>query len=331
MSTSQAPTVDPPGGASAVNPIADLSYRHYDGPLRTRAVRWWIVALLAIRGTIRKWWFWLLFLLASSSYGFWGLMLFLESRFGSDFRRMMFQTSQQDRFATSFFQAYDGSLFWLMVIGLVVGAPSIAGDNRAHALQVYLAKPITKTDYLLGKWAGVFALVFISAFLPALLLYCYCILAFWSEGIVRHEPWLIFRIVAASGATAAGLASLFVGISAWCRSTMVSAAISAGIYIATSAIAGILWGVLFFRAIQNGSMPLGSVIQHASISGVIKGVAWNIYGVALSIPNMGQGPMSGVTLRAPNGWIMGTALGVLIAVGLLAARLRIRAVEVVTG
>lgn len=316
---------------SAVSPIADLSYRQYDGPLKTRSIRWWIVALVGVRWVLRKWWFWALVLLSTAPYAFWGLMMFLQSRLGSEFQQMMFQAPADQRFATMFFRAYEGSLFWLMVMALVVGAPSIAADNRSNALQVYLSKPITKSDYLIGKWAGVFLVVFCATALPSMLLFLFCMLSFWSEGFFTHEPLLIVRTLAAAATTAAGFASLFVGVSAWCRSTMVSAAIGAGLYLASGIAAGVVWMAIHFRDVQGGNPAAGLLLQNASISGVLKSVAWNIYGVTVKLPMGGPGQFANIEMPPPNIWVMGAAYAAIVIVGLLAARLRIRAVEVVAG
>jgi len=317
--------------AAAVAPIADLSYRHYDGPLKDRKLRWWIVALVGVRWAMKRWWFWLLFLLSSASYGFWALMLFVESRLGPEFRQMMFQSAKDERFATVLFRSYDGSLFWLMVMALVVGAPSIAADNRTNALQVYLSKPLTKADYLLGKWAGVFTVVFAATLLPSLFLYAYCMLSFWSEGFFRNEPWLILRVLGVAAMSAAGFASLFVGVSAWCRSTMMSAAIGAGLYLASGIMAFILWMALHIRELEAGHPAAGALLQNASISGVLKSMAWNIYGVTIRFPMRGPNMPDGLTLHPPNVWVMGAAYSGIVILGLMAARFRVRAVEVVSG
>ncbi len=48
-----------PADPAAASPIADLTYRTYDGPLHTRAMRWWIVALSGLRATIKQKGFWI--------------------------------------------------------------------------------------------------------------------------------------------------------------------------------------------------------------------------------------------------------------------------------
>ena len=102
--------------ASVVSPIADVSYRHYDGPLHSRTFRWWIVALYGVRQALRKWWFWLLVLVSMTPYAFTGLLLFIQTRLGTDVQDAVFGAQKGARCALLFFQAYDQQLFWLMVI-----------------------------------------------------------------------------------------------------------------------------------------------------------------------------------------------------------------------
>jgi ABC-2 type transport system permease protein len=292
--------------------------------------RWWIIALSGIRPVLRKWWFWVLVLLATAPYVLWGFMLFLESRLGPEFRQMVFETAKDQRFATVFLRAYESSLFWIMILALIIGAPSIAADNRTNALQVYLSKPVTKLDYLLGKWASVFVVVMVAMLVPSLLLFLYCLLSFWSSGFLRHEPLLILRVIGAAAITAGGFASLFVGISAWCRSTMVAGAVGAGVYLATQAIASVLWGVLYFRSWQAGHLASGTLVQHCSVGGVMTGLVWNLYGVVLRVPIRHNPAQGFIEVHAPNVGVMLAAYAGLVTIGAIAAYVRVRAVEVVT-
>jgi ABC-2 type transport system permease protein len=290
------------------------------------------VALAGIRQSVRKWWFWLLALLSMWPYVLIGFMLFLQSRLGPQFQEMTLMGAPQgQKYARLFFYAHDSQLFCLLVIGLTVGAASIAADNRTNALQVYLAKPITKGDYLLGKWMGVFVVVFIAAVLPALLLFTYCLLSYWREGFLRDEPWLIVKVIGVAATTAACHASVFVGVSAWCRSTMMSGAFSAGAYFATAIVAANLSGAIYHRDFGRGDFTRGTLVENASIRGAMKGVAWNIYGVRVRMPGP-SGRVFGVAeVPPPDIWIMLTAYGAIVIGGIGAARYRIRAVEVISG
>lgn len=312
------------------SPIADLSYRHYDGPLHSRANRWWVITLAAIRPSFRKWWFWVLVLMATGPYLMMGFMLYLQTRFGVEDLNPFLQAAPGQRFAAIFHKAYESGLFWVAILALTVGAPSIAADNRTNALQIYLSKPITKLDYILGKLASVMVVVGAAVLIPSTLLYLYCLLSHWSEGFLRNEPWLFVKILGVATATALLFSCVFVGISAWCRSTMMAAAVSAGIWFATQIGAYALWVILYFRQLQSGNLGTGLIVQHSSLPGILQGLVWNIYGVTVRTPFGGAGPGARfVELQPPALWYCALVFGVLMIAGFVAALLRVRPVEVV--
>jgi ABC-2 type transport system permease protein len=304
-------------------PIADLSYRNYDGPIHTRAVRWWIVALNTIRLAIKKKGFWVVAVIAALPYLLFGFILYLQSSItaqtGGAGGGMLMGEASGRKFTVAFFQAFGQQSLWLFIISLMVGSGSIAADNQANALLVYLSKPLTKGDYLLGKWMGIFLMVFAVAFAPALLLYLYCLLSYTGDGFFSQDPLLFFRIIGACAVPAAVHASMLVGISAWSKTPRMAGAIYAGVYFVSLAIATILWGILY-----NGDMSLGNVERHLSVPGIAEGLAQNIFNVSPIIPLAGS-------LDMPAFLPMLAAGLALVTLGVIAARSRIRAVEVVGG
>lgn len=320
----QAPTV--------VSPIADLSYRGYDGPLRAHPARWWIVALAGIRAVVKNQWFWAMSAGAILPYVFHGLIFYASTVFGGPGGGGppgMQSDANGQRFAMVFFQAFNGfEWLWLFAIALMVGAGSIASDNRSNALQVYLSKPITKADYLLGKWMSIFLTVSFIALTPAVLLYAFLGAACANQGFFTKEPMLFPHIFLACLLPGAVHASLLVGFSAWCNSSRVAGALYAAFTFASKILVGILWLVLY-----NHNPAKGIVLQHCSVDGVISGLAQRIYGITIHMgamfrhrPNLGD-----LNIGPPNVLALGgIALGACL-VAIAAARWRIRAVEVVRG
>lgn len=311
------------------SPIADLSYRNYDGPLHTRMVRWWIVALAALRLVRRKPGFWIVVALAAFPYLIQGFVLYLQMQ---TTRAMQFggfnAAPVGQRFATVFYTALDGQSLMLFVVTLMVGAGAIAADNRANALLVYLSKPITKLDYLLGKWMGVFLTVFAVAFAPALLFYLFCLTSYLSEGFLKDEPWLIVRIVLACITPAAVHASLICGFSAWSKTPRMAGAVYAAAYFVSSIVTTIIWGIRY-----HGDVSRNTLVQHLSIGGVIQGVVQNIFGLTLNVTRFHRRHMQikHFAIPPPNFTVMLALALAFVIVGLLATRARIRAVEVVRG
>src|SRR5437016_2866346 len=202
------------------SPIADLTYRPYDGPLYARSARWWVIAVARLRYMRTRWWFWLLVVLSLMPYIFAGIFLYLQGLMpqmgakgdGGPFQ-MFFDNTPGQRFAVIFFQALSSQGFWLFLIAMAAGAGTIAMDNRTNALQVYLSKPLTKRDYLFGKWMGIFTTIYGAALAPAIIFYLYCLLTYSSNGFLSQEPWLIGRVLLACAVPAAIHASLLVGFS----------------------------------------------------------------------------------------------------------------------
>lgn len=335
------PTVVPER-ASVVGggPIADLSYRNYDGPLHTRAIRWWTIARAGMRLTKAKTvGFWIIASLGALPYLIHGMVLFFVGQLptGAPIDNPFIDTTPGQKYAFALCESLDWQLFMLLILTLIVGAGSIAGDNQSNALLVYLAKPITKTDYLVGKWVGIFGLIFLAAFIPGLLLFLYCMFSYWNQGFFKEEPLLILRLLAASAIPAAVFASVTVGISSWSRTPSMAGAIKAALYVVSTSLMWVGTGI-YFQAHAKGDGPelLGAIatinVRHASESGVIMALVQNIYGLNFNIDvggrMRGQAP---IIMPPPTLWLFGTIGLLLCGLGIWAAYRRIRAVEVVTG
>jgi len=331
---------------SPASPIRDLTYRTYDGPLHARKARWWIIAIARMRYLRAKWWFWLLVVFSLLPYFGVGVVLYIQSTITQTMpsgpRGLLFDAPIGERFATIFFTTQGFQMFFLFLIALAAGAGSIALDNRTNALQVYLSKPLTKGDYLMGKWMGIFLTVFYVALAPALLFYLYCLLNYWDDGFFKNEPWLILRILAACAIPGAVHASLLVGFSAWSKTPLIAGVVYAALYFVTSIGAGAVWAIT-----TRARTDEGVLVRHMHVQGIITGLAQNAYNVSLDetqvsgrrgrrrrdggTPEMQIQGINQVRIPPPEPAPLILAAFVTMAAGITAARYRIRAVEVVRG
>lgn len=336
----------PPGGASVAR-IADLTYRGYEGPFKTHVVRWWTVALSTIRTNLRKPAFWILAGIIVVLYLVNGLIFYLtknivnvagmEGGGGALAGAALDFAGHNSLYAKTLMQCETYSGILLFLIALIIGSGSIAADNRANALLVYLSKPLTKGDYLLGKWVGVFVLLAAVSLIPALLMYLFFLTAYFDDGFLRGNGWLILRILAASLIAPALHASLVIGFSAWSRSAAVAGAIFAGFFFLTWIVTNLLIGPQMFEsamlAEDNGTAGPGAIrqgmtVMYLSVNGVAEGLGTNIYDVDPMVAVLGRYR----DRMTPPAVIPLLALGaVFIIAPLAAARVKIRAVEVVKG
>ena len=316
------------------SPISDLSYRNYDGPLKHHAIRWGVIALSTLKQALKSWGYWVLFGLCVLRYVLQGALLYFTRAAAAQVSNTDVMQQFTSSFSSHFFAGFCNLMnsFCILGLALIVGAGCIASDSRSGALLFYFSKPVSKGDYLLGKWVGVFLSLFAATLLPALALYIFCLAGYRSEGFLKEDPWLILRIPIAAAIPAALHASLLVGFSAWSKASRAVGAAYAGLYFATYVIGGVILALIFSEL----SPERLTLLTHTSISGLIDGLTQNaLRAQQLDLPFMGgrnrsQNPADFIK-SAPALWYM-LPLGLgLCAAGIAAARARIRAVEVVSG
>lgn len=173
-------------------PIHTQNYRHWDGTLNHQNyTRWWVIAkaelkLLAKRKIIR-----LIVAIPPAIYFLvHAILIYLGNLFeGID---LPFEID------ASFFMAYlfgihyiSGYLFAL--IAIFGGAGLIADDLDSNALSLYLSKPISWYDYLIGKFIVIGILLACVTLVPGLVLFLEHVLL--SEfTFFKENYWVVFSI-----------------------------------------------------------------------------------------------------------------------------------------
>lgn len=143
-------------------PIHDQGYRRYGGLRAPVGQAWLVIAKAGIRTFLSK-------------RGFIGLLLM--SWFPFIVRAVQFYAASNLPNATmlapdakTFRQFLDQQGTFVFFITVYVGAGLIANDRRANALQIYLSKPLTRAEYVLGKLAVLMTFLLLVTWVPAILL-----------------------------------------------------------------------------------------------------------------------------------------------------------------
>jgi ABC-2 type transport system permease protein len=287
----------------ASTPIADLSYRNYDGELSDTRYRWWVIAKSQMMMAMKKkaiWWYAIL----SGGYYF-GMIftLFVIDQMAANappnapnpLKTFLGRLNWKDQFLIGFSYGQ----IWLLAIGLILGAGAIANDNRANALLVYLSKPCDKKDYLIGKWFGVFLPLFVVSAVPSLFFYFYGAMSYRDYGFLDTDKLLIFKVLAMLLIAAAFSASLIIGISSMFNQGRMAGAVYAGLYFISNfftQLMTIAWiDVSGGRRGRGETAPdsvqdLISNLYYSSIDGLNIGMGKGILGTdgspPFGIPNM---------------------------------------------
>lgn len=304
---------------STQGPIADLTYRNYDGPKNLGSLRWWVITRSGIRSSIRKKGFWVLAGCAMIP----SLLAIIFGVISNQIAMRRPEVADQLPNLPESFAAVFGAWYWVFFISLLVGAAIISADNRANALQVYLSKPITKWDYLIGKWMTVFIMVYLVGLAPLILSLLY---GAFNEGLssfFSNHLLLVPKVLLLPAIPAFVHSSLLCGISAWNKTPWAAGLIYAGIFT--------FWNSAMFiimQAMGGGGRHTDQAIEtirSLSIQGSISGLGFNLIG---SMPR--EFIRTGERFM-PSWSPMFLLLAILCAIGIWMAYARIRAVEVIQG
>jgi ABC-2 type transport system permease protein len=329
----------------AASPIADLSYRNYDGPIEPPLHRWWAIARMGMTLSLRKKGFWWWALL--SAWWYLGLIFifYFADSFGGQLQGMAGRNSaspeqaaaalfRQVQWKDQFLHTFSYGQLLFFILALLIGVGAVANDNRANALLVYLSKPCTKLDYIIGKWLGIFIPITFVVGTPMLLFYGYCLMSYRQYGFT-NDPWLILKLLLIIPIPGAIHASIALGMSALFKQGRLAGAAYAGLYFFT---------LFFTKAMQvihvvssdrgRASAPqLVDTLSYASVDGIQIGLAKGILGTdgGFPFPFMGPSGIRGaISIAAPNVALTLFITLVICGLSILLAWSRIRAVEVVS-
>lgn len=144
-------------------PIHDQSYRRYAGERRPVRSAWMVIARAGLMSFLSRKAFLGLLIVAWIPFVVRASQLFLASNF-----------SQAATFLAPSAQTFRDFLgqqgIFVFLITIYVGAGLIANDRRANALQLYLSKPVTRAEYILGKMSVLAVFLLAITWLPAILL-----------------------------------------------------------------------------------------------------------------------------------------------------------------
>jgi ABC-2 type transport system permease protein len=235
-------------------PIHDQSYRHYGGGKASPGRSWTVIAWAGIRTFIKK-------------RAFMGLMLFALSPFIVRAVQMWIsanypQASMLAPTAETFRQFLEQQDFFVFVITVYVGAGLIANDRRANALQIYLSKPLMRSEYIVGKLAVLFGFLLLVTFIPAMILVLLKVIFDGNFTFLKNNLFLLPAITIASLLQVTLASFTMLALSSLSKSARYVGILYVGITFFTSAIYGALYAI-------TGSSRVSWISIGANVSQVV--------------------------------------------------------------
>ena len=164
-------------------PIHDQSYRRYGGKRESARSAWTVIALAGITSLLKKRIFLALLLFAWIPFIVRAVQIYVAANFP--------QASILAMKPETFRQFFDQQGIFVFFVTVYVGAGLIANDRRANALQIYLSKPLTRAEYVLGKLATLVVFLLLVTWLPGVLLLVLQALFAGSFDFVRQNIFLL--------------------------------------------------------------------------------------------------------------------------------------------
>ena len=211
-----------------MSPIHDQGYRHYGGRREPYGRRWWVIARAGLMGRIRE--RRVIAVLLMSWVPF--LVRAVQFYASANYEGVAILSPTPDTFREFLGQQE----IFIFIVSIVIGAGLIADDRRANALQIYLSKPLTRVEYILGKLMTLALVLTFITWLPAMLLLILQMLFAGSAKFLTEHLFLIPAITLVAAVQVFVSAFAMLALSSLSKSRRFVAMMYAGILFFTAAM-----------------------------------------------------------------------------------------------
>jgi len=224
----------------------------------------------------------------------------------------------------SFFQTFVGVQGGLaFFVALLVGPPLVSRDLRNNALPLYLCRPFSRTEYVMGKMSVLIILLSWITWVPQLLMFLF---QSYLEGFAwfRDNLWLASAIIICGLVWILLLGLLSQTVSALLKWRIVASGAMLGLVFIPSVFAGIV--NLIFQTRWANVISLFALMSNitAGLFGTFDRVSGRI-----QISDFDDNVVREIVLMEPPLWVCWAALFVFCAVCLAILHWKVKAYEVV--
>lgn len=225
-------------------PIHDQSYRHWEGKLRSHTFRWWIITREGLRIILRRKLFILIMALAGIQIFIYGGIIYGVNTYGLMFKLNVINPK-------FFFDFIMRQNFFIALVCIFAGSGLIANDLKNNALQLYLSKPLTRIDYIIGKVMIILILLAFITLVPGILLFIENAILSQDLTFLSEEYWIIGAIIAFSLILIIPTGLLILALSSVTKNSRYTAISFIAILMGTPIFGGVMieilklrWGIL---------------------------------------------------------------------------------------
>ena len=290
--------------------IHNLGFRNWDGVPNSPMLRWAVITQVGVKRAWQSAWLRRMLIAAwLPAVGFGILFFFIEQWFSgppgtlvSELRGPLqtpifqsqalgpalevMQNGSEDEqrhvlwslVILTFFRASQPFLMF-MLVG-IVAPPLISQDVRSRAFLLYFSRPLTRSEYVLGKMATIWAYLIMITAAPALALYVFGVLLSPGLGVVLATWDLPFRIITASAVLMLPTSALALSFSSLTQESRYAGFAWFAMWILGMVTYWIMFGIemserqmAIYRAQQAGQFNPGT--QSDMAAELLKPTAWS--------------------------------------------------------
>jgi ABC-2 type transport system permease protein len=217
-------------------PIHDQGYRRYGGG-KARGQGWVVIARSGIRSFFGRKAFLGLLLLGWSPFFARAIQIFAAANLPQAAFLALTPETFHDMVDSGFVNLV------VFVMAVYVGAGLIANDRRANALQIYLSKPLTRSEYVFGKLAILMLFLLLVTWVPAIVLLFVQVAFAGNFAFFRNNVFLFPAITVFAFIQAATVAMTMLALSSLSNSSRYVGILYAVVIFFTQAIYGVVYAV----------------------------------------------------------------------------------------
>jgi ABC-type transport system involved in multi-copper enzyme maturation permease subunit len=222
-------------------PIHDQGYRRYGGRREAHGRTWLVIARAGMMERLRERKFLGLLLVAWLPFLVRTVQLYIAANYQ--------QTAQFLGPTAGLFREFlQQQGIFVFFITMYVGAGLIANDRRANALQIYLSKPLTRVDYVVGKLATLLVFLIAVTWVPGILLLMMQMMFAGNLTFLKANLFLFPAITAYAAVAVTMAAFSMLALSSLSKSRRFVAVMYAGLIFFTAAMYQALRGITGSRA-----------------------------------------------------------------------------------
>jgi ABC-2 type transport system permease protein len=303
--------------------VYEQTYKRYAGPLTPDWSRFLIIPRHAYRAVFNSKLFTAFFVVCFLPLLVEAILIYLHHNFNA-IAIMQINVRELVPIDAFFFQTFvniqGGFAFF---VALLVGPPLVSRDLRNNALPLYLCRPFSRTEYVMGKMSVVLILLSLITWVPQLLLFLF---QSYLQGFTwfRTNLWLVSAIVIGGLVWALLLALLTQTISALVKWRVVASAALLGLFFIPSVFGEFI--NLVFQTRWGNLISLGALMKNvqAGLFGTFERVSGSV-----RITDFNDNVIREVLLIEPPLWASWTMLFVICAICLSVLAWKVKAYEVV--